>query len=70
MIQRVAQEVNERIADLVENGAIQLDFLAFHLELHLLVQLTRDIARFEDLASASAARTLNAQARSCSPALR
>jgi len=41
VIQRVAHQVHERIANLFEHGLVQFGVLAGELEIHLLAELAR-----------------------------
>ena len=44
MVERVAHEVHERVADRVDDGAVELGVLADELELDLLAELAREVA--------------------------
>ena len=44
MVHRVAQQVQQWLADLVEDGAVQLDLLALDPEVHLLAHLPGQVA--------------------------
>src|SRR2546425_9953634 len=44
VVHRVAQQVEQRVAQLVQDGAVELDLFALHAERHLLAQFPREIA--------------------------
>jgi hypothetical protein len=44
MVHGVAQQVHQRIAQLVKNRAVELDLFALHAELDLFIELAREIA--------------------------
>jgi len=44
VVNRVPQQVHQRIAELVQDFAVELDLLAFHPERDLLAKLTREVA--------------------------
>ena len=44
VVDRVPQQMHEWIAELVEDGAVELDLFSFDPKLHLFAELTRDVA--------------------------